>query len=394
MASDLMEIRQRILQATPHLETASGNPVTFGGGVGAPLQGTVATINPVQNFNRRNLLSSYRICGLRHDTYTHNAVTYTANEDGSVTANGTPSADSYWSVSFSLPPGDYYYSYGDLRNAPSQMRNGIIWESGAGISRRARKWDGVSQTDPGTAFANGLVEGFRVNAGCTYTIRVRVSTGVKAEDFVFYPSIFAADETDYSFESYKLPTPDTPYPIFGLTELTASNNGTVIDTLTFSGTEYGGTFDYDSGVYTRTRAMATVDNNKAISTVEVIGSFTRFWSTLGVTIDYSATNTNANYFCDCLPPGVASYGNNNHTLGLGFSSAYPGSAWFKMPTSLVGSTATSIKAYLAEHPIHLVIVLATPVTTQYTPRQLKSAWGNNRISTNGDNLSFEYWRRS
>ena len=214
-----------------------------------PLSDLVADIVPAQNLhgydkpwaggNGKNLLENNWV------TKTHNGVTFTANADGSITANGTASETGFAAVAMAIDTdtlhGDYYYN--GAYDGSSSTYNAYIWDNTT--ASRAKKWDGTSNVENGYT----ALQQVKLVQGHTIVFQCRVMAGQTVNNLTFYPMICASTETDTSFEPYT-----NICPISGLDEVnvyvspTTSEQDATVYTNDLDGTRYGGTLDVTSGV--------------------------------------------------------------------------------------------------------------------------------------------------
>lgn len=121
-------------------------------------------------------------------TMTRNGITFTDNGDGTITANGTATADAnficaYWNEC-DLPPGRYHFKSYDAKHA------------GAVLANIAFRRDGVSIFD--TLDTVGGVDIELTDRPNTFYCIVRVKAGKTVNNFVFKPQLEASSvATDY-----------------------------------------------------------------------------------------------------------------------------------------------------------------------------------------------------
>lgn len=131
---------------------------------------------------------------------TTNGVTFTVNEDGSVTANGTSSASSACLLkvnTFELKANTSYILSGCPSNGSSTTWRIIFLKDGVAI---------VSD------FGNGAT--YTPTEDETVTVRLDISAGSVEADFTFYPMIRYASIEDSTYEPYTggAPSPSPDYP--------------------------------------------------------------------------------------------------------------------------------------------------------------------------------------
>ena len=144
-------------------------------------------------------------------------ITFTKRSDGTVTANGTNDGEglSEYSISISLPAGNYYFTVGSLPNGGASTLNASIWCETD--SRRANKWDGTTQAD--MAWLNELYE-VQIEDGKRYYMILYVRPNAVANNVVFKPMICASTETDSTFAPY-----ENVCPIYGHDSATVMRTG-------------------------------------------------------------------------------------------------------------------------------------------------------------------------
>lgn len=194
------------------------------------------------------------------------------------------------------------------------------------------------------------------------------------------------------------PSPDNIRPITGRDSVTvwreASYDPSTDPALTIQlgQTVYGGTLDVTNGKLTVNWAKIVLNGTQQISREN--------WkpqaNSVGWIYPYDLTRnivgTGAvlqNIKCDTLPsmsfnslqsingPGIALASNQTY----GISVMYP-------DPSL--TTASTINAFLAEHPIDVVYELATPQTITLDPATLSTLHGHNNVWSDADSVTLEY----
>ena len=176
------------------------------------------------------------------------------------------------------------------------------------------------------------------------------------------------------------------------------------------GTIYGGYVDYLSGRIVAEWSKEILDGSRTytVSSDRYMGTnFTDCWTTL------PASNYNSNIEDTYSLPELITDNLNIIRGNLGswmYPDSYPWSATINISSDtqfhiILGNKeigadssdtrsqrATKIKTYLGNHPITVVYKLATPITYQLTPTQLKSLLGTNNIWSNANgNTTVSYW---
>lgn len=169
-------------------------------------------------------------------------VTFTVDEMGVITANGTATADAFISSAI-----DTNTIYGDcLFNAAyggsPTTYNAYVWDTSTGA--RAKKWDGV------TPSLNGYeaFEEVQIVQGHVLSMNVRISAGYTANNVKFYPMLCRSTETDTTYAPYS-----NVCPISGRSEVniwreaTYDTSAEPAFTIQLGQTVYGGTVDVIKG---------------------------------------------------------------------------------------------------------------------------------------------------
>lgn len=175
------------------------------------------------------------------------------------------------------------------------------------------------------------------------------------------------------------PSPSNPRPIsaYGDIQVGVNGNITYID---IDGAKYGGTLDVSTGVLTLKYGFFTLDENSSLHTINTHGAYTRFHYQIS-----GAKYPDANQISTYLPY-LASYNNESNHFYITTNTAI-----FLIETTLVGTTAASIKSYLQNNNLSVCYELATYQTVQLTPAQIALAQGTNTITVNGNStISFGY----
>lgn len=124
---------------------------------------------------------------------TTNGVTFTVNDDGSVTANGTASAAVmfYFNADFNLPNGEYILSGCPEGGATTSYYIDIIYYKDGG------QFKASVDTGEGNTFVIDAS-----NNAYSKLARIYIYNGTKINNLTFYPMIRKADVTDDTYEMY------------------------------------------------------------------------------------------------------------------------------------------------------------------------------------------------
>ena len=182
-------------------ETASGEIASFEAVEGDAVKSLVADIEPTQDLHGydkpwsggagKNKLENTA------STTTTNGITFTVNSDGTVTANGTATADAQLNITLDTSKlnGDLYF-VGSNGSADS-VANAYMWD--ATSRARCKKWDGTSAS--ATSF-NGTLQQVKVVQGNNVFMCLRVMNGKTVSNHKFIPMIVASSVSDATYEPY------------------------------------------------------------------------------------------------------------------------------------------------------------------------------------------------
>ena len=120
-----------------------------------------------------------------------NGITYTKNADGTVIANGTASADSFYRQNINLEEGDYY-----LSGSPTGGANNTYYLQAMGYG------------EAGNDYGSGTT--FKVTTSSSVGIRIMIYQGVTVNNLVFKPMIVKGTEKK-DYEQYGV-SPSLDYP--------------------------------------------------------------------------------------------------------------------------------------------------------------------------------------
>lgn len=137
----------------------------------------------LQNNASKNLLQNTAT------SQTVNGVTFTVNDDGSVTCNGTATSNAIIDVSFAPSFDDGTYILSGCPEGGGNTTYMLYYAN----------WYDTSYEDVG----NGIeIKPFDVSAYPNARVRIKVSSGVTVSNLTFYPMIRKAEITDDTYEPY------------------------------------------------------------------------------------------------------------------------------------------------------------------------------------------------
>ena len=128
----------------------------------------------------------------------YNGITWTVNEDGTVTANGTATADSQNASPFKLPSGNYFFCGCADNSSNGTNWNVYVWD--ATIGARAKRWDKTTAVYNSTDVNN--FQQIYIDGEHEYIFNCRVMSGKTANNVVFKPMIIVVD-ADRTYEPYR-----------------------------------------------------------------------------------------------------------------------------------------------------------------------------------------------
>lgn len=173
-------------------DTASGAIASFPDGAdGMPIKSLVAQIDPVQDLNGYD--NPWPAGGGKNKlpftvgTRTISGVTFTVNNDGSVSANGTATANvNFGYASFTPGAGEYVLNGNTSGSSSSTHRMRFRVANGS--------WQYHNTTGDSTAFT--------VDGSETFELDLSVLSGATVSGIKFYPMIRLASETDATYAPY------------------------------------------------------------------------------------------------------------------------------------------------------------------------------------------------
>ena len=352
-----------------NLKTISGSITHFEDGAEADAKSVIAHIEPVQEGsgdpspdNIRPITGHTEMGVLRtgknllwkaRQSSTMNGITWTLNDDGSITASGTSTGRSYIRIIISardfytLPKGTYTYS---LTPTGSDYENII---SLIGSYKGNTYYKNVCHVSSLNNFA-GVFTWNDSDMTAVFDIAVEITQADKTVNCTVYPQIelgsTATDYEPYQGETYPITFPSS------------------------AGTVYGGYVDATMGKLVVTHLFWT-DNGSASWVRNADGSFYTRQSWVSSAVQ-DATGCACNYAPFALSfDGLAVFvrpAQGLISLGKGWGDIY--------------STVDALKTAFASMPFQIVYKLSTPIEYDLTPQQITTLLGTNNIwnDTNGD----------
>ena len=346
------------------ISTASGSIAHFEDGAEADAKSVIAYIEPVQDLHGydspwpagsgKNLLQN------NGSSEVINGITFTVHDDGTVTANGTASAEADFIIKsgLSLKAGSYVLSGCPTGGSVSTYR---IFATNIG-------------SDTGSSFA------FTFNTTTSTSIRINIKSGTTITNLLFKPMI--------CLSSVQNPTDYEPYsnicPITGHTETnvvvsptTDAQDGTTypITFPTEAGTVYGGYVDVTRGKLVVDRASADMGQ---LSWTQYPQNANVYYTAglqlkkTGVDNFISEAFTYSNQPAASLPVGKMRGLSNSKTV-------------------YVALDVTSVEDFrTAVDGLKIIYELNTPITYQLTPQQITTLLGINNVWADTGDVEVEY----
>ena len=195
------------------------------------------------------------------------------------------------------------------------------------------------------------------------------------------------------------PSPDNVLPISGWDGVTVYNGQTVVASITFPQTIYGGYVDLVKGEVVEEYAAVTLDGSfspgifpwqSEISEKDTGEILVKALYLKRDTYDNKHyRNAYLTAKCDKL---VCTSNYNIVKRGCSFYDGSSYSICLTLPKSMIGTTIEELNTYLNNNPINTVFERQTPKTYPLTPQTLKTLKGiNNIFSDANGNVDVTYW---
>lgn len=301
----LEEVFSKVREQVGSYKTASGSLVSFADGADLPMPSFICDIDAVQDLHGydgpwvggagKNKLQN------TETTQEMNGITFTVNSDGSVTANGTATADAVLSIIV-----DTSKLYGDLyfvgcSGGSNNTYNVLMWDATA--NARPKKWDGTTAS---VNSIDGTFQEVKIVQGNTVKMQLRVMSGKTVNNVKFYPMICLSTETDPTFAPYS-----NICPISGHTGIDAWVRGKNLLLLTLDNVKALNTYGtWDGNVYNTQLGVTftfTTNNEGSITSIKADGTS----SSRNVTLYLQQNITNSTYPNEMTVSGCPSGGGSS-----------------------------------------------------------------------------------
>ena len=148
-------------------------------------------------FTLEGLKSTNTVGTWSGNTYSHKGVTFTVNDDGTITANGTVNTSGHANFEIAIPS-DLYgdLKYNGARDGTTNKYDTFMWDYQT--NARCNQWDGVTSCLSGYAD----LEEVKIIQGHYTRFICRIFNGFTANNAKFYPMITDASEVNPTYEPY------------------------------------------------------------------------------------------------------------------------------------------------------------------------------------------------
>jgi hypothetical protein len=381
------------------LKEASGSLVSFNDGADLPMPSFVCDIDAVQDLHGYDAPwvggSGKNKLPNTASNETVSGVTFTVNSDGTITANGTASNLIFFQIGiYSLPTSETPISY-VLSGAPSGASTSTFYID-------CRRDDGSQVIDVG----GGSIP-FSSLGQTGKQARIIIQQGQTLNNLVFKPMIRLATETDPTYAPYS-----NICPISGHTGVeavisptTEASDGTTysVSWQTEAGEVYGGEIDLVSGVLTVTHKEITFDGvtEGKMFTNKSGGSSPNYFLSLYDGYLFGKNEVGWVSVDEMQEQGMINSHYDYFNLYTGFRAYVGDNLTASQPRLFFGpdSTITTIDLanqwlatqYANGTPWQVKYPLATPITYQLSPQQIKSLLGSNNIWCDTGDVDVEYF---
>lgn len=276
---------------------------------------------------------------------TSNGVTFSVAPDGSVSANGTATANAYLQIGkVYLAPGKYYLN-GDLSGSSSTHRTFIT--------------NGVNEYNNYTADKE-----FTVTERGSWTVSILIQKGMYAPNITFYPMIRSAELKDSAFEPYKDQklTIATPNGLHGI-PVTSGGNYTDANGQQWISDEV----DLYRGVHIQRIGRKVFDGSNDEQWWKYSGAE---YAGYAISLTDMPVGIRLGGFCDRFP--IDPKGSTSKEPGIWFG--VDNNAMYVHNTDAVAADIAAWRAWLAENPITIQYILTKPKETAVSAEDL-AAYG-------------------
>lgn len=288
---------------------------------------------------------------------TVNGITSVVNDDGSVVLNGTATANVF--LNFCLEQDKIQFEKGSyVLSSGTTLTSGVKMHSNVRVG--SSNLYGVSIDSNHEATMNAQQSGL-------LRCYIDITSGATVNNLTIKPMLRLASDPDATYEPYN-----------GQTYTTALGR-----------TVYGGTLDVTSGVLTVDRAMVTLNGTEAWY-LSNGGMRAYCSSSIFANAKPNSGNTSligllSNQFVEKTPSQTWDGGVANIGISLDANKEF-----CVCLTGQKNMTVDGFKTWLANNPTQVVYELATPITVQLTPTEIKTLLGTNNIWADSGDITVKY----
>ena len=323
-------------------------------------------IRPITNYDQASIMiygKNLLPYPYYNTTKTENGITWTVNDDGSITINGTATDQSTFALTKAL-------------TSSSLRTNGGKYMFGLGVDGQSDNTFFVTGTfadinKENVKYLHNITDIFQPyyefdtsvcgDSGYFGQLYIRVRSGVTMNNITVYPMLYVANTDDSTYEPYALHNAvittlesDIGYGVFDLTNGEVKINKRFVE---LNGSELWAI--YSNGF----RVSVGSANNKGKAEYNNTTDFSN-WLKVAVSNNPTSPNAEPNTFL------VGSYIN------------------VSVPEV---TTIEDFKALLASRPLQIVYELETPIVYNVTPDHIVMAEGVNNIYSNTNNIVINYY---
>ncbi len=300
-----------------------------------------AVVNPKVVVRGKNLLK------VTAKTQTIKGVTFTVNEGGTVTVNGTATADALYILDRINIKKDVNYR---LVGCPS---------GGANATYNMVMQDIVNWS---TVFDNGSGITKSYSEDYTIIISIQIKSGVTVNNLIFKPMLsLEASATYDDYEPYTEQLAQLPYTLYAIPVSSGGN-------ITIGGKQYVADYvDVERGKLVRNvkhKVLVGTENYNTITNWKAGAWDVANWIADGKTAQDHAS------ISDVMSPMAIKNSAAQIAKGVIGISATKNNLFLNFGTEF--TTATKIKEYIAQNNVDLYYILATPEEIDLTPEQIQA----------------------
>lgn len=288
---------------------------------------------------------------------TVNGMTFTVNEDSSITVNGTATSDT------GIVLADSGKTLANLRNGKYILTG--CPSGGSDTGYRLQLWNFKMGSGSAKDYGNGVEFDF-ANEGGTYNIAIIVISGITVNNLTFYPMLRYASVTDDTYEPYQKQSAifTTPNGLPGIK---------VTDASLASYTDENGQMwcadevDLERGVYVQRIAEKNLATLQTWTQNSTWTNLSGFYNTGAMpdALPVSGYSTKANIMCNRLLISTAS------DIADSRKNAIAQGGGKNVYVSVDGvETEEDLKAYFAENETYIRYILATPIETPLSAEEI------------------------